>query len=159
MLRNLAGVIATFTATALDINIKSSDIALSSLDSTEEAYGAAAVTNVYSAIPLTRAAVPDANSAVVPDRCLMASVALAISAVVTAVSVDVYLAEDALGRFAVSHPVNVTFQAGMGGNIVAVLEINGEFRRSAAGVADILYLIIKTNAGTLDVVARLRFVP
>jgi acyl-CoA hydrolase len=153
------GNVASVTAgIGLDININGKNSSLTIMNGQADfAYGAGALTAAWSAITLT-SNVADANAVVVPARCELSALDLAFDTVVTATYIYLYVAEDAAGKYAVSHPVEVKLQAGLtAGFKVASVDLNRRFRRSAVGVASNLYLISYLDAGTANVIARCRF--
>lgn len=122
------------------------------------AYGSGSLTASFVEIALT-ASNDDDTSVPVPDECALGALDLTFSDVVTAQSATLYLAQDVGGVVGVYGPVEVDLEPGLtAGTYIASADLNNlPFKRSEAGVADTLYLVIKMDAGTADVVARLRF--
>jgi len=127
--------------------------------STGFSYGAGGLTAAYTHIHLTINAADDQSSEV-PDDCLLSILDLAIDTVVGAASLaDIYLSEDDGGLYPLSHPVDVTWiESATPGHYVASVEINRVYHLSQVGTADTVFLQARTNVGTCNIVARLRWV-
>jgi hypothetical protein len=126
---------------------------------TGHSYGAGGLTVAYAATELT-ADVADAAAAV-PDDCLLSSLDLAIDTVAggAAALSDVYLSEDAAGLYPLSHPVDVTWiESATVGHYVATVEIDRVYHLSDEGTAGSVFPMARTDVGTCNIVARLRWV-
>lgn len=122
-------------------------------------YAAGALTAAYSTVNLTVNAA-DARSAEVPDACLLSALDLAFDTIAAAAVAlnEVYISEDALGYYPLSHPVDVTWVLSRtAAHFVASIQINRVYFRSAVGTAGIVYLQWQTTVGTCNGVARLRW--
>jgi hypothetical protein len=126
-----------------------------------ESYGAGALTNVWSTTLLTLNGA-DALSALVPDRCLLEAIDFAFDTILAgATQITCYVSEDAAGLYSLTYPATIAWVAAPGGlRFVGSYLIGRAYRRSAAaGAAGTLYLQAFLNAGTANVVARLRWLP
>jgi hypothetical protein len=147
----------TQTGGAIDINLKSATITVGG-GTPGFAYGDGALTNAYSAVEMTAEVGTDANSVNVPARCNITALDMAFDTIVTCTKVTVYVAEDSAGKYSVSHPVEVAPVIGLTATFgVATVDLSRSYRISAVGTANKLWVIIKTDAGTANLKARLHF--
>lgn len=150
------GTTITQTGGAIDINLKSATITVGG-GTPGFSYGAGALTTAYSSVTLSSNAA-DANAIAVPTRCNLTALELSFDTVVTMTKVTVYIAHDAAGKYPVSHPVEVADILSLTATFyVAVVDLARSYRIPAVGTANNLYMIIKTDAGTANVIARLHF--
>jgi hypothetical protein len=127
---------------------------------TSHAFGTGALGVAYSGTPITVSA-PDGAIAI-PDRCYLSFLDLVFDTVAGgATSVTLYLSEDNGGVYGVSTIVEISLLVGAAvGRPEAVIDLSRYYHRSTlGGVAATLYLWAKTNLGTVNVQARIRFVP
>ncbi len=121
-------------------------------------YAAGALTNAWAAYACTTNAA-DTGSDDIPDNCTLGALNLAFDTLAAlAASIDVYLSETANGNNPLSHPVNVTFQLGLtAGRYVAALDLMAPYALAQIGTSGTVWVIAKTNVGTINFVGRLRW--